>query len=80
MQTERLFHLRPFAAVVDMRVPGGPDGEAMKKLANRFPGLPMVAITGHSVEPPLVPAQLLHKPFSSDALLQTLELLHREAR
>ena len=49
LETERLGDVRPFAALVDLRVPGGPDGEAMRRLAATFPGLPMLVITALDV-------------------------------
>jgi two-component system, response regulator PdtaR len=70
----------PFAAVADMRMPGGADGEAMKRLRRSFPGLPVVVVTGHSeiVRPPDVQG-FFFKPFQPEAVLSTLAQLH-EAR
>ena len=74
--TERLGPLRPFAAVVDLRVPGGPDGEAARAVASRFPGLPQVVITAHdSGAAPSGQARIFHKPFDTAALLDELERL-----
>src|SRR5215470_7175657 len=42
LETERLGPVRPFAAVVDLCVPGGPAGEAMKLLNKRYPGIAIV--------------------------------------
>src|SRR5512132_3256200 len=39
VETERLGPVHPFCALVDLRVPGGPAGEAMRCLAARYPGL-----------------------------------------
>ncbi len=77
LETQRLGPVRPFAAIVDLRVPGGPDGEAMRQLNARFPNLPMVVITGHDLPPPVLPVALLRKPFSSEALLSEIERLYR---
>src|SRR5271163_4601712 len=52
LETERLAGVRPFAGVVDLRVPGGPDGEAMRRLNICFPTLPLIVVTGHDITPP----------------------------
>ena len=75
-ETERL-GVTPFAALVDLRLPGGADGEAMRRLAAKFPGLPMVVITAHGGrEPPLPSAAYFEKPFDTGALIAVLERLH----
>jgi CheY-like chemotaxis protein len=48
VETERLGPVEPFCALVDMRVPGGPAGEAMRCLAARYPALPMLVVTAFS--------------------------------
>lgn len=50
-ETDRLGPVRPFAALVDLRMPGGPDGEAMRRLSRRFPGLPLFIMTAHAEIP-----------------------------
>jgi CheY-like chemotaxis protein len=77
LETERLGPVRPFCALVDLRVPGGPDGEAMRRLARKFPGLPLVVVTGCGCPPPEPHAALFTKPFDTAALLATVERLHR---
>jgi len=76
LETQRLGPLRPFAAIVDLRVPGGPDGEAMRQVSARFPHLPIVVITGHDIVPPIPVDDLLQKPFATEALLQKIERLY----
>jgi len=76
VETERL-GVRPFAAVVDLRLPGGSDGEAMRRLHAKFPELPMVVITAHSDQPPPVTSTAIFtKPFDTGALLAAVERLH----
>ena len=75
--TERLGALRPFCALVDLRVPGGPDGEAMRRLGARFPGLPMLVVTALDAAAPLPHRGLFTKPFDTGALLEAVERLHR---
>lgn len=76
LETERLGPVRPFAALCDLRVPGGPDGEAMRRLGLKFPGLPMMVVTGLAAEAPLPCAGRFEKPFDTGALLSALERLH----
>jgi CheY-like chemotaxis protein len=78
LEAGRLEGLRPFCALVDIRVPGGPDGEAMRRLSERFPGLPMLVVTGLAGAAPLPSRGVFRKPFDTAALLEAVELLHRE--
>jgi two-component system, response regulator PdtaR len=76
LETERLGPVRPFCALVDLRVPGGPDGEAMRRLALRFPALPMIIMTAlHDATPAPLQA-FFHKPFDTAKLLDAVERLH----
>lgn len=79
LETERLGPVRPFCALVDLRVPGGPHGEAMRRLARKFPGLPMIVVTGYHDPPPLPHQGFFVKPFDTAALLEAVERLHRAA-
>jgi len=76
LETERLGPVRPFCALVDLRVPGGPDGEAMQRLAEKYPGLPMLVETGCLVAPPRSAAAVFLKPFDTVALLAEVERQH----
>ncbi len=75
-ETERLGPVRPFCALVDLRLPGGPDGEAMRSLAARYPGLPMIVVTGKDAAPPLRHEGLFRKPFDTRELLAAVERLY----
>jgi CheY-like chemotaxis protein len=74
--TERLGDLRPFVALVDRRVPGGPDGRAMELLSRRFPGLPQIVITAFSEGMPETGATVFAKPFDTGSLLREIERLY----
>jgi DNA-binding NtrC family response regulator len=76
LETERLGPVEPFGALVDLRVPGGPDGEAMRRLGERFPGLPMIIMTGVHGERPVTDLAYFTKPFDTRLLLQAVERLH----
>jgi len=79
LETERLGDVHPFAALVDLRVPGGPDGQAMERLAEKFPGLPLLVMTGHDVVPPRPHQALYRKPFNTADIVAALERLHARA-
>jgi CheY-like chemotaxis protein len=76
LEAERLGAVRPFAALVDLRLPGGPDGAAMSRLAARFPGLPMLVMTALELAPPEPSAGVFRKPFHSAELLAAVEALY----
>ena len=66
-----------FAAVVDLCMPGGADGEAMRRLAARFPSLPMLVASGHpDVKPPVAARARLEKPLKPESLVAQLDELH----
>jgi CheY-like chemotaxis protein len=74
-EAERLGGVRPFVAIVDLRLPGGPDGAALEKLLQRIPDLPALVISAHgssSRRPVDFP-----KPFVTDELLREVEKLWR---
>jgi CheY-like chemotaxis protein len=76
LETERLGPVQPFCALADLRVPGGPDGEALRRLVAKFPGLPVIVVTGLN-EIPAVPHQAYFtKPFDTAELLAAVERLH----
>lgn len=77
LETERLGPVRPFCALVDLRLPGGPDGEAMRRLGEKYPGLPMIVVTAHADAPAPPHQALFTKPFDTEALLAAVERLHR---
>jgi DNA-binding NtrC family response regulator len=77
LETERLGPVRPFCALVDLRLPGGPDGEAMRRLAERYTGLPMIVVTGYHEAPPLPHHGFFMKPFDTGELLAAIERLHQ---
>lgn len=78
IETELLGAVSLCMGLVDMRLPGGPDGEAMRKLASRFPGLPLLVITGHEqVTPPIDPAGYFRKPFDTTSLIGAMERIYQ---
>ncbi len=71
----------PFAAIVDLRLPGGPDGRSTALLRDRFPDLPLVVITGNSELP--VPEDIegfFPKPFQVGGIITVLDRLYAERR
>jgi DNA-binding response OmpR family regulator len=80
-EAERLGGLRPFAAITDLRMPGGPDGEAVRRMRARFPQLPLLVITGHDEAAQRVGElgnAVFKKPFDSHQLLDALEAVHTD--
>ena len=79
-EAERLQALKPFAALVDLRLPGSPDGAALLRIGQLFPSLPRLVMTGFPEAMPASEAAtpVFAKPFSMGALIQTLDRLHAE--
>jgi DNA-binding NtrC family response regulator len=75
---ERLGDVRPFLALVDRRVPGGPDGQAMRLLARRFPDLPQIVITAFAEGMSESGATVFAKPFDTALLLRAIERIHQQ--
>lgn len=75
---EKFGDVRPFMALVDLRVPGGPDGEAMRLVERRFPALPQIVITAHQegLSRDGNGTAVFVKPFDTGALLGRIEALH----
>jgi DNA-binding NtrC family response regulator len=64
------------AALVDLRLPGGDTGAALARVAERFPEVPLVVVTGFRGEVS-IPAhiEVVDKPFDTARLLETVESL-----
>jgi CheY-like chemotaxis protein len=76
-EAERLTGLKPFAALVDLRVPGASPGEVLLQLSSRFPGMPLLVISGYPEQMPrLSNATLFAKPFDTQRVVEALERLH----
>jgi DNA-binding NtrC family response regulator len=75
---ERLGDVRPFLALVDRRIPGGPDGQAMRLLARRFPDLPQIVITAFAEGMSESGATVFAKPFDTALLLRAIERIHQQ--
>ncbi|MFP2913695.1 response regulator, partial [Pyxidicoccus sp. 3LFB2] len=77
LDADRISCMEPFAALVDLRVPGGPDGEALRRLRARYPRLPIFIMTAYPDVAPMEGASgVFSKPFDTGALLQALEAVH----
>ena len=77
-ESDRFGSVRPFAALVDLRMPGGPDGAAMQRLAGRFPELPIFIITAHAESTPS--AFVFVKPFDTARVLLALESTYQSRK
>jgi CheY-like chemotaxis protein len=81
LATSRLGSVMPFVALVDLRVPGGPDGEALRTLEARFPGIQILVMTAyHDATQALPPTDVFVKPFDTALLLHKIELIYQHSR
>ena len=73
-EAERLGGVKPFAALVDLRVPGGPDGAALRLLIEAQPQLPVLVMSGfpEAISMEKWPT-VFEKPFETPRLLAALE-------
>jgi CheY-like chemotaxis protein len=77
-ETERLGGVRPFAALVDLRMPDAPDGAALSRLMERFPGLPVLVVSGYQDAIEHAPGlPCFTKPVNPGMLLEAVEKLWR---
>jgi CheY-like chemotaxis protein len=81
LEADQLSLVRPFAALVDLRLPGGQDGEALRRLRSRFPEMSVFVITAYPEGVSLEDAAgVFTKPFRTSALLHALEQAHAARR
>ncbi len=77
-ETGRLGGVRPFVALVDLRMPGERDGAALRLLLEQSPQLPVLVMSGHPEAIALFPrSRIFPKPFDMDELLGAVEELWR---
>jgi CheY-like chemotaxis protein len=70
------FGVRPFAALVDLHMPGSKPGAALEQMVRRFPQARTIVITAFSGDaPPSV--ECFTKPFDTSVLIDRLEALSR---
>jgi len=78
LETERLGGVRPFAALVDLHLPGSPRGEVLALLAKAFAGLPLIVTTGFpDLKPQTDSYAVLLKPVDTARMLGMLEDLYQ---
>lgn len=75
-EMDRLGGVKPFMALVDLRLPGSPDGTALQRLLERSPELPVLVMSAH---PDALAActqpRIFTKPFDTAKVLETVEML-----
>lgn len=67
-------HVKPLAALVDLRLPGSRDGAALDEVLQRFPGTPVIVVTALNIAP-RDGVDFLRKPFNTGDLVARLEAL-----
>jgi DNA-binding response OmpR family regulator len=72
-----LLGVEPFAALVDLRVPGGEFAQSIDRVQTRFPGTPTLVISAFADER-LACFELFRKPFDTGALLARIEALYQQ--
>lgn len=70
--------VKPFLALVDLKLPGAKVGESLDRVRARYPGMPTLVITAFPAARP-DEADVFHKPFDTSALLARVEELYRRA-
>ncbi|MCA2979667.1 MAG: response regulator [Myxococcaceae bacterium] len=72
---------RPFAALVDLKLPDARFGEALAAVTARWPDTPAIVMTAFAHDAPgLGGAECVQKPFDTAALLARLETFYREQK
>jgi CheY-like chemotaxis protein len=80
-ETGRLGGVKPFAALVDIRVKGGDDGEALRNVLRQYPGLPVFAMTAFPESKHAVKSvRVFEKPFETRKLLEAIEEVYEARR
>jgi len=70
---------RPFAVLVDLKLPDASFGESVQRVHERWPGIPTIVMTAFGRDERLASAaECFHKPFDTAALLGRIEALYRE--
>lgn len=77
-EIERLALCHPVAALIDIRLAGEPDGEALRRFSERLPQMPIFVMTGLENPIPDVPhRRVFGKPLASEVILAELEAVYR---
>lgn len=71
--------VKPIAALVDVRLPGSPDGAALARVSEVFPGTPMLVVTGSRDFESREGLEIFRKPFDTARLVARLEALAQKA-
>ncbi|MDP1919167.1 MAG: response regulator [Myxococcales bacterium] len=69
---------RPFAVLVDLKLPDAGFGEALQRVHERWPGIPTIVMTAFGGADLLTTEECFHKPFDTASLLGRIEALYRE--
>lgn len=71
--------VKPFAALVDIRVPGSSDGASLARVKELFPGTPTMVVTAYKDFAVEQGQEIFLKPFDTARLVARLEALAQRA-
>lgn len=71
---------RPFAVLVDLKLPDAGFGEALEQVRRRWPGVPTIVITAFADDARTTGVEQINKPFDTARVLNRLEALYAEPR
>ncbi len=69
---------RPFAVLVDLKLPDAGFGEALDRVHERWPGIPTIVMTAFGATQVVSNQECFHKPFDTARLLSRIEALYLE--
>ncbi len=79
LEIEQLRSVPPFVALIELPLRGDPDGIAMLRLSERFPGIPLVVMSGSPDALAAHSNDFLAKPFTTAQMLEAVEKQYRAA-
>ncbi len=81
LELDRIGNVRPFTAIVDLRIAGCADGEALLDLVERFPSIEPIVVSAFDEAIQAARGRtVIERPFDSAALLDCVESLYARSR
>ena len=77
VETQHIAAVKPFVALVDLRIPGGAGGIAMRCVAARFPEVPLIVLTAPAASPRHAGHHsICHSPIETAAFVAAVERVY----